>query len=268
MTTATLVPPATAVTSARPARTRLLKSEWIKLRSVRSTWILLATTVVMLVGIPAFSAVGAVVDSSPVTAPGGTDVLAAALAGVSSVEFLVAALGALAVTGEYASGLIRVTLTAVPRRLPVLLAKAVVVGTVALVAGVVSILAAYVAVRLVLLPTDIPISGNTSALPVTALGAGAYLGAVALIGMAFGWLVRSTVGALAAFFGFMYLPQLLALLPAAATVAPFVPSNAGAELLRASATEPATAARGGLVLAVWVAALFVVAAQVLRHRDA
>jgi hypothetical protein len=66
----------------------------------------------------------------------------------------------------------------------------------------------------------------------------------------------------------MYVPPLLVLLPGAAPFAPFLPSNAGAALLRAPVAEPVMAAIGGAVLAAWVAALLVVAAVVLRGRDA
>ena len=268
MTTTQLVPPAQASVPARPGRTGLLVAEWIKLRSLRSTWILLATVTVLLIGVPVFSAIGAVVQGVSGTRSGEADVLAAALAGISPVEFLVAALGALAVTGEYSSGLIRVTLAAVPRRLPVLLAKALVVGGVALVTGLAAVLGAYLAVRLVLLSSGVPATAGAPAVFATALGAGAYLSAIALVGMGFGWIVRSTVGALAAFFGLMYVPPLLVMLPGAAPFAPFLPSNAGAALLHGWVAEPATAAVGGAVLAAWVAALLVVAAVVLRRRDA
>jgi ABC-2 type transport system permease protein len=194
-----------------------------------------------------------------------------AIAGVSAVEFLVAALGALAVTGEYPSGLIRVTLAAVPRRVPVLIAKAGVVGAVAALSGLIGVLAAFLTARLILVSAGLPATAGASAVLGTAGSAGVYLAGVALIGTGFGWVVRSTVGALAAFFGIMYLPPLLVmLLPAGIgpRLAGFLPSNAGAALLHASATEPATAAPAALVLGAWVSVLLVVAARVLRHRDA
>jgi ABC-type transport system involved in multi-copper enzyme maturation permease subunit len=268
MSTAPLVPHVRPLAATRPTRAGLLVAEWVKLRSLRSTWILLAAVVVLLIAVPAFSAVGAVVQGASRGPSGEADVLAATLAGVSPVEFLVAALGALAVTGEYSSGLIRVTLAAVPRRLPVLLAKALVVGAAILVTAVVSVLAAFVAVRLVLASAGLSASAGVPAVLTTALSAGAYLSGLALIGMAFGWMVRSTVGALAAFFGFLYVPPLLAMIPGGQGFAPFLPSNAGAALLHGSVADPVMATRGGLVFAAWVTALLVVAALVLRRRDA
>ena len=269
MTSTALVPPVPATGSAPRGRTGPLVAEWIKFRSVRSTWILLAAVVVLLVAVPAFAAVGAVVGSTSGAGSGEMDVLSALLAGVNPVEFLVAALGALAVTGEYSSGLIRVTLAAVPRRLPVLRAKVLVVGAVTLVTGLVAVSAAYLGVRLVLVAAHVPtVAAGPSAVFVTALGTGAYLSGIALIGMGFGWVVRSTVGSLASFFGLMYVPPLLALVPGVAPVAPFLPSNAGGALLRASVAEPAMAAVGGAAFAAWIAALLVVAALVLRRRDA
>lgn len=268
MSTASAVPYVPASAAMRPSRAGLLVAEWVKLRSLRSTWILLAAVVILLIAVPSFSAIGAVVQGAARGPSGEADVLAATLAGVSPVEFLVAALGALAVTGEYSSGLIRVTLAAAPRRLPVLFAKALVVGAVTLVTAVVSVIAAFVAVRLVLASAGVPGDAGALAVLTTALSAGAYLTGLAFIGMAFGWVARSTVGALAAFFGLLYVPPLLALIPGGQAFAPFLPSNAGAALLHASVAEPLIATTGALVFAAWVTALLVVAALVLRRRDA
>ena len=268
MTTASLVPDITTSVAGRPARRRLPGAEWIKLRSLRSTWILLASVVVLFVVVPAFTAVGAVVQARSGTAAGEADAIAMVLTGVSPVEFLVAALGALAVTGEYSSGLIRVTLAAVPRRVPVLVAKAAVIGAVTFATAMIAVPAAFLTVRLVLSSAGLVATGDAQAVVVSAMSAGAYLTGVALIGIGFGWVLRSTAGALAAFFGFMYIPPLLAMLPGAAGIAPFLPSNAGAVLLRAAVAEPMMAAIGALVFAAWVAALLAVAALILRRRDA
>jgi hypothetical protein len=209
-----------------------------------------AGVVILLIAVPSFSAIGAVVWGASGGPCAEADVLAAALAGVSPVEFLVAALGALAVTGEYSSGLIRVTLAALPRRLPVLLAKAFVVGAVTLVTGVISVLAAFVAVRLVLACEGLPAGAAAPAVLATAPSAGAYLSGLAFIGMAFEWVAQHR-RPLAGFFGFLYVPPLLALLPGGRDFAPFLPSNAGAALVHASVAEPLTAATGALVFAAW-----------------
>jgi ABC-2 type transport system permease protein len=113
------------------------RMEWIKLRSLRSTWWTLAVTVAGTVGI------GVAVGLNSRDA--SVDLTNNALAGVVPGLLLTGALGVLSMTSEYSSGTIRGTLAAIPRRPLVLVAKAVVFGAVTLIVGEVASFIAFFA---------------------------------------------------------------------------------------------------------------------------
>lgn len=203
----------------------VLAGEWVKLRSLRSTAYLLAGAGLVL------TAAGVATAAGPAT----DDPIVGVLTGVNAAELVVGAFGALCVTGEYATGTIRATFGVVPRRGLVLTAKA------ALVAGLVTAVAALavaagVTITLLAVTTDGNRAGLLTPGAVRAMvGAVLYLGIVALMGMALGWLVRSTAGALAALFALLYLTALIGfVLPRdlAEVVVPFLPADAGRALLR------------------------------------
>lgn len=249
---------------------RVVRSEWTKLRSLRSPVWLLALTGLGIVLLGTLMAVGTVVAGVS-TDPDEIGALGGALTGISPVELLAGAVGALAVTTEYASGTIRGTLAAVPRRLPVLVAKAVVValavGTVALV----SVLVAFTAVRGLL-------GGQGVALPFTApgvlralAGAALYLTVVALLGAGFGWVLRSTVGALAALVGLLYVLPFAGFLlpgPVASVVVPLLPGNAGAAVMELEGPGGLAPWPGIAVFTGYALLVLGVAALLLRRRDA
>jgi ABC-2 type transport system permease protein len=249
---------------------RVVRAEWTKLRSLRApVWLLVLTSLgIVLLG--TMMAVGTLVagvpaDEDEVGALGG------ALTGISTVELLVAAVGALAVTSEYSSGTIRGTFAVVPRRLPVLVAKAVVVGGSVLTVALVSVVVAFTATRGIL-------GGQGLFLPFTGpgvlralIGAALYLAVVALLGAAAGWLLRSTVGALAAVVGLLYvLPVVGILLPdgAARVVVPLLPGNAGAAVMQLEPAGLLPPWAGIAVFAGYSVLLLGAAALVLRRRDA
>ena len=117
----------TLATGGRYRFAQVARMEWIKLRSLRSTWWVLAATVAGAIGI----AVAVGVNTRDATA----DLTNNALAGISLGLLLIGVLGVLVMTGEHSSGMIRATLAAVPNRPLVLAAKAAVFGVVALAAG-------------------------------------------------------------------------------------------------------------------------------------
>ena len=249
---------------------RVVRSEWTKLRGLRAPVWLLVLTGLGIVLLGTMMAIGTLVagvpaDVSEVGALGG------ALTGISTVELLVAAVGALAVTSEYSSGTIRSTLAVVPRRLPVLVAKAVIVAGSVLTVALVSVVVAFTATRGIL-------GGQGLSLPFTApgvlralIGAALYLTVVALLGAGAGWLLRSTVGALAAVVGLLYvLPVVGILLPdgVARVVVPLLPGNAGAAVMEPEPAGMLPPWAGIAVFAGYAVLLLVAAALVLRRRDA
>jgi hypothetical protein len=249
---------------------RVVRSEWTKLRSLRSPVWLLVLTGLGIVLLGTMMAIGTVVagvraDAEEVGALGG------ALTGISPVELVVGALGALAVTTEYASGTIRSTLAAVPRRVPVLVAKAVVVAASVFAVVLVSVLVAFTAVRGMLGGQGISLPYTDPGVLRALVGAALYLTVVGLLGVGFGWLVRSALGALAALVGLVYvLPFVGLLLPdgMAGVVVPLLPGNAGAAVMQLGPAPLLPPWTGIAVFAGYALLVLAAAALALRRRDA
>ncbi|WP_448640907.1 hypothetical protein [Geodermatophilus sp. URMC 63] len=245
---------------------RVLAAEWIKARSARSTWWLLAAAVASLTvaGVsPALTFALAGDRSGGATA----DATGGALSGVSFTQLLIAALGVVLVSSEYGSDLIRSTFTAVPSRLPVLAGKAAVAAVATFAATLAAVLAAFIAAKAVLAGVDVSISLSEPGVPRAIVGSALVLAVSAVLGTAFGWLVRSTAGALAAVFGFLFVLPLVGLL--APSITPYVPSNAGMAILQTGpATGPVSPWLGWGLFTTYTAAVLVAAAVLLRRRDA
>ena len=179
------------------------RMEWIKLRSLRSTWWVLALTVAGAVGI----AVAVGVNTEDAAA----DLTNNALAGISLGLLLVGVLGVLAMTGEHSSGMIRATLAAVPNRPLVLAAKATVFGALALAAGEAAAFIAFFAGGAAL-PAGMPAPtlGQPGVLRAVVLGGAGYC-LIGLLGVGLGASIRHTPAAIAVLVGGVYvLAQLVA----------------------------------------------------------
>ena len=154
MSTLTADPPTTshaatppAAAQAQPTFAGVMRGEWIKLLSLRSTWWALASTaaVITLVALAAAASLNAMADD-PALAPGieqmhGAEVISS---GFHFGMLTIAVLGALLITGEYATGSIRSTFAAVPTRIPVLAAKALTLVVLTAVVTLVSVTRSYV----------------------------------------------------------------------------------------------------------------------------
>jgi ABC-2 type transport system permease protein len=184
----------------RPAGMRhALHAEWTKLRTAPGTvWLVLAVIALTV----AMSAAAAAAVRCPA---GGCAVDAArtSLSGVELGQAVVAVLAVLAIGGEYSTGMIRITLTAMPRRTTVLAAKAVVLSGVALAAGTVSVLASLLAGRLIL-PGPHPSLTDGSVLRAT-VGSILYLALIALLGLGTAIVVRDPATAIGIVLGLLYL---------------------------------------------------------------
>ena len=174
-----------------------LASEWLKLRSVRSTWYILAAVAAFVVLLAGFAFyVGSLWDGLP---PERRVTLRAAQPEqiiLLPVQICMAVLGVLAFTSEYATGMIRSTFTALPHRIVVTAAKAAVVAAVALVVGQVSVLGTFLIGRAII--GDRPIRGFTAPLSEELpkmLATGMSVVGLALIGLGLGAVLRSTAGA-------------------------------------------------------------------------
>ncbi len=281
MTTTTTTPAPPAATSAVPAgpvevhpvnQKLVLRSEWIKLRTLRSTLIVLAVTMVAMVGIGLL--IAAVTNSNFATM--GADQRAhfnaidRVLGGVNIAQLTVGVLGVLIITGEYSTGMIRATFGAVPTRLPVLWAKLAVFASVVFSVCVVSSFAAFLGGEALLGTHGVSLSAPGAVRAV--FGVALYLTVASLLGVAFGFIVRNTAGGIAALFGLLLvLPGLANLLPSSwqDSVVPYFPSNAGQALYTQHGDHAMMHPWAGFALFVGYLAIAVVAAAVtLRRRDA
>jgi ABC-2 type transport system permease protein len=246
------------------------KAEWIKLRSVRVNVVGIPAAAVALVLLGVlFSALG-----GTEMGPGGTatDSVSFAFGGMVLSQLIIGVLAALFVGSEYASGLIRTTFGAVARRTRVLRAKAIVFGGAAWLAMTIGALGAFFAGSAVY-SGDLPsYSIDDPGVLRAVLSAGFYGGCVALIGIAVGFLARSTAAAIGVLLGLLMLaPLLVEILPGTVgdTLTKILPSNAGDAMM--SVTSPDSRLSpwlGFAVLVAWVVGLLAIAGVTLRRRDA
>jgi ABC-2 type transport system permease protein len=186
------------VTGTVSAATRahdLLASEWTKLRSVRSTYLSLAGAAVVAVAVGVFSA--ATVKMSHID-HATFDGVQVSLSGLLVAQLVFGVFGVLAFTSEQATGMIRTTYAAVPRRRAVLAAKAVVSGAVGLIAGEAIAFASFFAGQAVLSGKGLGLSLADPGVFRAVTGAGFYLFIVTLVGLGLGVIIRHTAGAVAA----------------------------------------------------------------------
>ncbi len=256
---------------------RVLRAEWAKFWSLRSSWITLGVAVVLLI---ALGAIASATYSPDATAQGGPpgpgsgdqDAVSLALLGVTFASLAVGVLGVLLSAGEYTTGMIRSTLTAVPRRLPVLWSKAAVIGPITLVLTTLGALAAFQLGTLGLDGEKIALSLGDDGVLRSLAGAGLYLALVAVAGVALGVLLRSSAGAIAVLVGvLLILPGLASLLPDSLydNINPYFPSNAGSAMYALHQSSDNLSPGAGLaVFAGWVALTLAAAAWRLRKSDA
>ena len=245
-------------------------SEWIKLRSLRSSWFTMAATVLAVVGIGLLVSYVNHVHWSTMSPADRADAdpVNQSLIGVNLAQLTVGVLGVLVAASEYTTGMIRATLTAVPRRRPVLVAKA---GVVAAATFAVCLAAVSISFAGGQAMSDGPSVGGTHAVRVV-LGAALYLTVVAVTGVGLGFLVRSTAGGIATLLGvLLVLPIMVAALPEgfSDTVERYLPSTAGRALFIDHGGDAMLSPWTGFgVFLLYAAVVTAAAAAVLRRRDA
>ncbi|MBC6460171.1 ABC transporter permease [Actinomadura sp. HBU206391] len=251
-----------------------MRSEWTKVRTLRSTvWAVLAT-VVLGVGFGALlSLAGARRYTEMTTAERlGFDPAATSLAGHLVAQLAIGVLGVLVITAEYATGMLQTSLAVVPRRGRLLAAKAVVFTVVALVVGEIVGFGAFFTGQYVLTGQEAPHTALSQDHVLRAVaGTGLYLAVVGLLGVAVGTLVRATAGALAIIVTVTLLvPAFVPALPGswARVVGKFWPTMAGNRIMTVVHDPHVLApwAGFGLLCAV-VAVVFAAAVAVFRTRD-
>ena len=258
------------VASSAVSFTGVVHSEWVKFRTLRSSWLLLLAAALGLV------ILALVIGYNTRHLGPGRDpedyAATSTLQGYHLAELLLGALGVLLVSGEYASGTIRATMVAVPRRLPVLWAKFAVMAPLVTATMVVSAVVSFVSSQAVISGYRHSFSLSDPGVTRAVIGTGLYLGAITVIGAALGWIVRSTPGALVTYFGLLLvLPVIMGNLLGnwGRTVAKFLPSEAGMSILTSvHLPDLLSPSASALVLAAWLVGTVTLAAITLRRRDA
>ena len=249
-------------------------AEWTKLRTLRSTyWTLLAAAVAMA----GFGALLCAAYARHLTPASRTalDPAAYSESGFFLAQLAIGVLGVLTVTGEYATGSIRSTLTAAPQRITVLAAKAAVFAVAAFLTGLVASLAAFLLGQAIFAGRGIHEHLDSPGTLRPVLGAALYLAVLGLLALGLGALTRRTAGALAALIAVViFLPVAVGALPPAWQngVGPYLPSGAGQAIIGRTKFAPPGHLlppwSGFAVACGYTAAVLIAAAVTIRQRDA
>ena len=257
--------------------TRALQAEWTKLRTVAATGWLLLGVVVLTVALSAVVALAVTYTSTG----SGEDITKLSLAGIYVGQAIVAVFAVQSISGEYSTGMIRVTLTAIPRRPTFLAAKAAVLTALIVAAGAVAVLGSVLAGRLIL-----PNNGFTAAhgyAPVSlthgltlraAAGTVLYLALIALLSLGVGTAVRESAVAIGIVLGLLYVFPILAALVGDPQLKrhlqQIAPMTAGLAIQATTTLRhlPIAPWAGLGVLAAWAAAALVTGGLLLNVRDA
>ncbi len=256
-----------------------MHAEWTKLRTVSGTAWLLAGAVAATIAVSA-AAVAATKCTTGLGCPADTTKLS--LTGVYLGQAVVAILAVLAVGNEYSTGMIRVTLAAMPRRLTVLAAKAAIVGALALVAGAIAIAGSLLAGRLTLPGNGFTTAHGYAALSLAhgptlraACGSALYLALIAMLSLGIATAVRDSAVSIGLSLGVLYLPPILIALTVTSPVwlhrlQRYTPMTAGLTIQNTTGLRglPITPWAGLGVLALWAAGALLIGAMLLRLRDA
>jgi ABC-2 type transport system permease protein len=255
--------------------TRVLRSEWTKLRTLRSTlWSLLAAVVAM-------AGLGSVVAAVQMSRWSHLepqerlrfDAIDVGVGGFHLAQLAIGVLGVLVITGEYSTGMIRSSFMAVPHRLHVLLAKVLVFAAVTFVLMLAATLVSFFAVQAIVTQRHLQHSlGDPGALRVV-IGTGLFLTVLGILCVALGALVRNTAGGIALFVGLLFvLPGITAILPSSISdaISPYLPLNAGTTVTTVVFEDPHHLSPwGGFALFCGYAVLAVLAGAIsLARRDA
>lgn len=250
---------------------RVIRSEWIKLRSVRSTIVTLGLTAAAVIAIGVLVSMlsnGAAIaaDGEGIYDPAGNSLFGATLA-----QLVLGVVGALVVTSEYSTGLIRTTLTAVPRRLPVLWAKAIVVAAAAFATMVASLSVAFFVGQAVYRGGGPSASLSDPGVLRAVLAAALFPTAIAVMGVAFGALMRHTATAIGILVAILFVvPVLFETLGGVwGDASEYLPGEAGQAMITVVRDSGQMSPGAGLLVLIgWIGVLLAGATIALKRRDA
>ena len=269
--------PAPEACPVREASREALHAEWTKLRTLASTgWLLLAAAALTI-------AVSAAADAAATCPSGGcqADPARLSLTGVQAGQAIVAIIAVLAISGEYSTGMIRITLTAMPRRLTVLAAKAALITGLVLAVSAVAVLACVLAGRLILPGHGFtpahgypPLSLGNGPVLRAACGSVLYLALIALLSLGVATAVRESAVAIGLVLGLLYVFPLVTSVISnqhwQRHLEQIGPMTAGLYIQATAnlSSLPLTPWQGLGVLALWAAGALTIGALIFRFRDA
>ena len=258
----------------RVTQLRVIRSEWIKMRTLRSSWLIIGIAIVSLAGVGVAISWSTVNDWTHMRPrqQARFNPLADPLSGFNLAQLAIGVLGVLLIASEYSGGMIRATLAAVPKRLPVLWAKLVVFVTATFVTMLPVVVVTFFVSQKVLSAQHIQTTWSAPNVARSVIGVGLYLTVVAALAIGLGAIVRNVAGAIGVFVAIMLvLPVVASALPDtwANRTNKWLPSNAGQALLSiGSDTTTLSPWRGFAVFCGYAIAAIAAAAVLLRHRDA
>lgn len=254
----------------------LMRSEWTKLLSVRSTMWTLGLTIFVGLGVSAIATYETRSHwlSQSAQSHVGFDPTSLSLTGVFVAQLIIGVLGVMVMSGEYGTGTIRATFAASPRRPLVLISKGIVFGVVALVVAMVTSFLSFFLGQALLSSPAVHATLSTPGAMREVVGTGLFLGLIGLFALGLATVIRHTAGAISAFVGILLvLPNVLRALPNSIynDIDKFMPSRIGSDILSIGPGQQGNGFSpwvGLLVMAVYTAVLLVVGAVVMVRRDA
>jgi ABC-type transport system involved in multi-copper enzyme maturation permease subunit len=270
--------PAAGQASRRVGFSHLTATEWTKIRSVRSTvWTLIIFVVVSLglTGLITWLTIRSLNSGQAERNSGGIagDPVNFILStGLGLGQLAICVLGVLVITSEYSSGTIRASLLAMPRRFPMLIAKALVFGALVFVIGEAVAFGSFF-IGAAIVHSHFPVSLSQPGVTRAVIGSGLYLTVLGLFALAIGSLIRHTAGAVTTVIGLvLVIFNLTALLPGSwgAHIHAYMPTVAGLLITqdKRQAGQLLTPWQGFGVFCAWTALLLIVGAYLLKRRDA
>jgi ABC-2 type transport system permease protein len=265
-----LLPPETG----RAGFAGALRSEFTKIRSTRSTYWTLLALIVVCIGIGALASAGTAAHPNGISRA-SFDATQQSLAGLYVGQLVIAALGALTITSEYSTGMIRTSLAVQPRRGVVFAAKAVVFAAVTLVTGLIASFGSFFIGQALLSGPNLSATLGEPNVLRAVIGGALFLTACGMLAYGLGALLRHTAGAISAAIGLLFvLTVLVQFLPQSWQngVDKWMPALAGSQIWATKVVPGVThqfPAWGGFaVLAGWAVAAIIAGLVVFRTRDA
>lgn len=255
-----------------PHTTRVLHSEWTKIRSVRSTLWTLVTALVVTVGLSAVicAFTASQFDKLSKQQQLSFDATQTSFSGSGLGQLAMIAFGVMVVSSEYSTGMIRSSLAAVPQRTVFLATKIFVATSLVLVVGMATSFAAFFVGQALL--GEYSVSIQDEGVLRAVLGGGVYMTLIALFSMGLSFVLRSPLLAFAILMPFFFLiSNILGTVSATKEYAQYLPDQAGKTITAVvpeSLNRPYGPYEGLAIMAAWAVAALIAGWIVLKRRDA